>query len=130
MAKKKTPARLESWYRLKESGGTGKHFREWDLKLDLSYGGMSFEDLRAEMDRIESEYGSEFSKFKIETDLESEPYSYDDSKYVRTYVLGWRSETDAEYEERINKAAKLEAAREAREREMFERLAKKFATKD
>lgn len=125
--KAKAPARLEGWRRLQESGGKGKNFRTWDMSLDLTYGGMSFGELRDEMERVEREYGDQFEKFKIEVELEYEPYSCNDEKYARTYVLGWRKETDEEYEARLAKAAEIQAAREARERAEFERLAKKFA---
>ena len=127
MARKaKEPARLEGWYRLKESGGKGTMRREWDVTVDIQYG-KTFADLRDEMERIERTYGEDFEKFKFET--EREQYRYEEGDYIVTYVYGWRKETDEEYAERLNQAAKMEADREARERAEFERLARKFADK-
>jgi hypothetical protein len=127
MARKaKAPARLEGWRRVQESAGQGAKRRTWDLRLDLQYSGMTFGEIRNELERIEREFGKEFEKFKVEVEMEPEPYSYDDKEYARAYVYGWRKETDEEYEARLAKAAALEAESEARERAMFERLAKKF----
>jgi hypothetical protein len=130
MARKaKAPERLEGWHKLTETAGQGKRALTYNITLDLQYGGMSFGDIRNELERIERQFGKEFEKFKVEVEMEPEPYSYDDKEYARTYFYGWRKETDEEYNARLAKAAEMEAAREARERVEFERLAKKFADK-
>lgn len=125
--KPKPPARLEGWYRLRESGGKGKTFREWDMTLDLQYGGMDFGALRTEMERIEREYKGQFERFKIECDMV--PREYEEGEYLVTYVYGWRKETDEEYEARINTAARLEEERREYRRKQYEILAKEFGDK-
>lgn len=125
--KPKPPARLEGWYRLKGTYGKGAKTRSYDLTVDFMYADMTFGRIRDEMETIERDHGAEFEKFKFESGMES--YRYDEGETVVTHVYGWRKENDEEYAARMNKAAELEAAREARERAEFERLAKKFADK-
>lgn len=116
--------KLEGWFRLQESGGTGKRKMTWDVTIDLQHSEMTFERIREEMDKIERDFGGDFSKFKIET--EQEFYPYEDGSHPVTYVYGWRTETDEEFEKRLENARMIEKAREHREREEYERLAKKF----
>jgi hypothetical protein len=88
----------------------------------------SFEELRADLDSIESEFGDTHSKFKIEVTSESDWYGGSDTTYY--YVYGWRHETDTELELR-RQAQKIHDSEVVdREREEYERLAKKFAGKE
>lgn len=93
--------------------------------VDLKYGGMSFEDLRAKLDQIEKDYSDQFEKFKVEIVTE---YDYG-GEVTFAKVMGFRSETDKEYETRVSSERAREEAREQREREEFERLARKFGEK-
>lgn len=123
MARKaKLPERRSDWYRLQRSYTSFGREQTYDVTMDTRYGGMDFDDLRREMDEIQAEFGSTFERFKIETDTE---YQYD-GEIIVTRVYGWRSETDAEYQARMDANAAQAAAREKRDREEFERLAKKF----
>lgn len=125
---KKAPEKLHTWYRVQESGGKGRHRRTWDVTIPEIRHGMSFEDLRREMDQIEADHGSEFEKFRIEPQDE---YEYGDNQsYQVFYVEGLRWETDEEYNARMGEAARIIAAREERERKQYEALAKKFAAKN
>ena len=86
----------------------------------------SFEELRADLDSIENEYGETHDKFKIDVTTESGRYS-DTTHY---YVYGWRYETYTEIELR-RQAQKIHDSEVVdREREEYERLAKKFAGKE
>ena len=125
--KPKPPARLEGWYHVTETYGKGTKARTMNLTIDFMYAEMTFGRIRDEMEAIEREHGAEFEKFKFESEMES--YPYEEREHLVTYVYGWRKENDEEYAARMNKAAEMEAAREARERAEFERLAKKFADK-
>jgi len=128
MARKaKLPERLVGWHRLQESAGNGKHRRTWDMTIDMQYGGMSFTDLYAELEAIKTDYGKEFSHFKLETDTISR--AYEDGTDIVTYVYGWREETNEEFDERLAQAASKVADNEERDRKEFERLAKKFKQK-
>ena len=90
------------------------------------YPNTSFEELRADLDSIENEYGETHDKFKIDVTTESGRYS-DTTHY---YVYGWRYETYTEIELR-RQAQKIHDSEVVdREREEYERLAKKFAGKE
>ena len=56
-----------------------------------------------------------------------EPYS--DSEYSRFFVWWMSPETDKEFEERVAYETKAQEAREARDRQMFEELSKKYGKK-
>jgi hypothetical protein len=123
MARKaKLPERRSDWYRLKRSYKSFGREQQYDVTMDTRYGGMGFEDLRREMDEIQAEFGAEFERFKIETDTE---HQYD-GEIIVTRVYGFRAETDAEYQARLDADAAHVAARKQREREEFDRLVKKF----
>lgn len=127
-AKNKDLERRKGWFRVRESGGSGKHRLEWDVTIDLEFSSMTFDDLRERMVAIEAEHGAAHSDFKVE--CEREHYRYEDGDYLVFRVYGYRSETDAEYQDRLDQLARQEEIREARERAEFERLAKKFANKE
>ena len=118
--KPKAPPRLEKWHQVQRA--VGKRGFSYDVTLDLTYGGMDFDEIRQKMADIEAEFGDQFERFKVEVDSE---YQYDGDIIVAR-VYGYRTETDAEYQARMDAAAAEVAAREKREREEFARLAKKF----
>jgi len=122
--KRKELERREGWYHVKESYGKGRRRREFKITVDLQYGGMDFDRLREELDQIEKDHDDKFEKFKLEVVMEADPY--EDREWPRGYVYGWRKETDEEYQARLDEAARLEALREARERQQYESLKKKF----
>lgn len=122
--KKKELERRKGWYHVKESYGKGRHRGEFKITVDLQYGGMEFDRFREELDQIEKDHSDQFERFKIELEMEADPY--EDREWARVYVYGWREETDEEYQARLDEAARLEALREARERQQYESLKKKF----
>ena len=125
--KKKAPEKLHKWYRVRESGGKGKRRISWDVTIDSIRYGMSFSDLRTEMELIESEHKDDFESFRIEPQDE---YDYgDEHPHTVFYVEGLRWETDEEYDDRIAAAARIEAEREALRRAQYEKLAKEFGDK-
>ena len=117
--KTKEPTRREGWHYVEDSSGKQK----WKTTVDLDWDGMTFDDLVAEMDRIKEEFGSQFDKFKLVSEEEHLPY---DEPRMKTFIKGWRKETDEEFQARIDADAQLKALLESRERAEFERLAKKF----
>jgi hypothetical protein len=122
--KRKELERREGWYHVKEGAGKGRRYVEWDVTLDLQYGGMEFDQLREELARIEQEHGDEFEKFSLEVEMEADPY--EDREWPRCYVRGWRKENDAEYQARLDEDAQRKARQEAWERQQYEALKKKF----
>lgn len=122
--KRKELERREGWYHVKESYGKGRHRREFNITVDLRYSGMEFDRLREELDQIEKDHGEQFERFKIELEMEADPY--EDREWPRVYVYGWREETDEEYQTRLDEIERQNALREAREREQYEALKKKF----
>ena len=123
MARKpKTPERREGWYRVQYSYHSfGKDF-VGDINIDVS--GYSFDELRAEMKRIESEYKDQGTRFKIEHETFYHPY--DPVETSDHFVYVWREETDNEYQARLDEIKKREESRAEHERKEYERLSKKF----
>ncbi len=101
--KRKELERREGWYRVQEGAGEGRRYIEWDVTIDLQYGGMEFDRLREELNQIEQEHGDEFEKFRLEVEMEA--YPYEDGKSPQCYVRGWRKENDAEYQARLDEDA-------------------------
>jgi hypothetical protein len=113
--KPKTLERRVGWHQVFITGST-KHGVEVDPSV-------SFDDLRADLDSIESTYGDTYSQFRID---EVEEYGYHGSASLHYYVYGWRTETDKEYEVRCADQVKYDIQTAERERKEYERLAKKF----
>lgn len=119
--------RLKRWFPVGKNytsfGGTERFIQE---NIDsLKYGGMSFKNLRARLDEIEEEYGGEFEDLTVEVDTRSD---FGD-EIISVLVSGRRYETDKEYADRKKEASDVKAAAEARERQEYERLARKFREK-
>lgn len=118
--KPKAPPRLEKWHQVQRA--INKRGNMYDVTLDLTYGGQDFDELRQKMAEIEAEFGDQFERFKVEVDSE---YQYDGDIIVAR-VYGYRVENDVEYQARMDANAAQVAAREQRDRDEFDRLAKKF----
>jgi hypothetical protein len=91
------------------------------------YPDTSFEELRADLDSIENEYGETHDKFKI--DVTTEYGRHGDSDTTHYYVYGWRYETNTELELRRQAQKIRDSEVVDRERKEYERLAKKFDKK-
>jgi hypothetical protein len=118
--KSKKMERHEGWYKVFIKGST-KH----GVTIDPD---VSFADLRSDLESIESEYGDTHSKFRGEKDID---YGYPgESDTTHYYVYGWRKETDKEFAARCAAQEKQDTQAVDRERAEYERLAKKFGSKE
>jgi len=108
--KRKPEPKLADWHFVTWTSKRGDQIKE---DFNLEYGGMTFNDLREEMDRIEKEYGDQYSDFKIEVDTD---YDIVGDEIITTFVLGYREETDEEYQERME--IYRQAAEQKRQREL------------
>jgi len=125
--KRKAPEKLHKWFRVVESAGKGRRRTTWNVTMDELRYGMSFEDMRREMDRIEAEHGDEFEAFRFEPQDE---YDYGNEHPRRVYyVEGLRWETDEEYDARLAQAAEVEARNATCRRQQYEQLRKEFEEK-
>jgi hypothetical protein len=123
--KPKELTRNEGWYKLQYSYHSfGKDFVS-NVTVDVS--GYLFDNLCAEMKRIESEYKDQGEKFKIEHETFYHPYDPVESSDHFVYV--WRKENDEEFAARCATQVKHETQMVDRERAEYERLAKKFGSK-
>lgn len=123
MARKKTEHRLVDWHFVTFVAGKRQDGPALKESFDLKYGGMTFSEIRDEMQRIEQEYGDQFTEFKIEVDTD---YDVVGDQIVTTFVLGLREETDEEYKARLDQEMQVIQAREQRERQLLEQLKKKY----
>jgi hypothetical protein len=117
--KPKKLTRNESWYKVCIKGSPH------GVTVDPN---VSFADLRADLDSIESEYGDTHSKFRIETEVESGWYG--DSDTTHYYVYGCREETHKEFTARCAAQEKHNTQVADRERAEYNRLSKKFGSKE
>jgi hypothetical protein len=112
---------MKRWYRISVPINKQKSFNQY---IEIQYG-ITFEDLREQMDRIEEEHGDQFEQLRIEPETHFEQYS--DAEYTTYYVEGYREETDEEFEAILQAARDRQAEQEARDRKQYETLAKKFS---
>jgi hypothetical protein len=122
MTRKKKDEKRVDWYPVCWQDNKGNLFNE--QFSDIRHG-VEFDSLRGDMDRIQTEYGTQFEKFRVERMTK---YGYGDDQWDEYHVQGWREETDEEFTSRVGEVAAREAQQEARERAEFERLKQKFGT--
>lgn len=109
----------QSWHKVKECIKPGRYYTE---TLDIKYGGMTFEQIRQQLDEIEKQYGDQFENFKVEMEKEWEL----GDEIIVANIKGFRSETDEEYAARLDKKKKLEEEQEKRDKKTYELLKQKY----